>query len=110
MWFVGADIDDDECANIATALLSNKSVISLSLTNNMIGGKENYNVVYPDSVTGPEALGKVLRVNRTLLHLDLRWNYIRKDSAISLAEAVMANKTLKVLKLGNINIDYITFS
>ncbi len=33
----GADVDDDECGFLADAVMMNTSIISLSLTNNMIG-------------------------------------------------------------------------
>lgn len=54
---VGADVDDNECANLAQAIADNRSITSLSLTNNMIGANELLNVVNPDLITGGEALG-----------------------------------------------------
>ena len=33
----GADIDDDECGHLATAIMSNVSITSISITNNLIG-------------------------------------------------------------------------
>lgn len=46
-----ADIDDIECANLATAMISNKSITALSLCNNKIGEMELLNVVMPDLTT-----------------------------------------------------------
>ncbi|RYH11471.1 hypothetical protein EON65_38750 [archaeon] len=96
----GADVDDGECANIAAAIAQNKSIRTLGLAKNLIGQAEMLNVVYPDLITGGEALGDMLKVNTTLLKLDLSWNSIRGDSAIALAEALEVNTTLKTLLLG----------
>ena len=100
---VGADIDDDECGNLAHALMFNRSITSIALTNNMIGGKETTNLLHPDQtrVTGAAAIGQMLIENRTLTELDLSWNFITKGSAVALADALTVNSTLKVLKLGN---------
>ena len=50
-------------------------------------------------VTGPEALGQMLRVNTTLTKLDISWNYIRLSSAKAIALALEVNHTLKTLLL-----------
>eukprot|EP01041_Mallomonas_annulata_P008375 gene8375-17271_t len=96
-----ADVDDGECCNIAKALHLNESVTTLSLTNNLIGSNETRNFTNPNLVTGPEAIGAMLLKNRTLTSLDLSWNFIRKDSAVTIAEALLVNKTLKRLLLAN---------
>lgn len=97
----GADVDDDESCNLFDAIAANKSINSLSVTNNLIGGKETHTIIYEDMITGPVSVGNMLKVNTTLTALDLRWNYIRKDSAITMMKSLYVNRTLKVLKLGN---------
>ena len=96
---VGADVDDSECRNLALAIQDNISIVSLSLTNNQIGTAELLNVVDPDMVTGGEALGGMLVVNSTVTELDISWNYIRMDSAITFAESLTINSTLLILKM-----------
>lgn len=95
----GADVDDNECGNLAAAISENKSIRTLGLAKNLIGQAELLNVVYPDLVTGGEALGEMLKVNTTLIKLDLSWNSIRLDSAIALAQSLEMNTTLKTLLL-----------
>ena len=46
-----SDVDDVECANLATAMIKNTSILSLSLCNNKIGEMELLNVVMPDLIT-----------------------------------------------------------
>ena len=50
-------------------------------------------------VTGGEALGAMLMVNKTLTKLDLSWNYIRLASAEAIAMAFEVNHTLRSLML-----------
>ena len=95
----GADIDDDECDFIASAVLLNTSITSFSMTNNLIGGKELLNVVQPSFKTGGESLGEMLIINSTLLELDLSWNFLRLGSATTLANSILSNSTLHTLKL-----------
>ncbi len=96
----GADIDDNECCSLALAISKNHSVKTLSLANNLIGKNELLNVLHPKLITGGEALGDMLKENKTLTKLDLSWNSIRQDSAIALAESLEKNNTLKALLLG----------
>lgn len=95
----GADVDDDECGNLCAAMAHNRSVRTLGLAKNLIGKAELMNVVNPDLVTGGEALGEMLKDNRTLTKLDLSWNAIRLESAIALAVSLETNQTLKTLLL-----------
>jgi Ran GTPase-activating protein (RanGAP) involved in mRNA processing and transport len=97
----GSDVDDVECAFLAEALNENKTVLSLSLSNNKIGTAELQNVATPNFVTGGEALGRMLVTNHTLIELDLRWNYIRLESACAIAESLIVNDSLRTLRLGN---------
>lgn len=97
----GADVDDVECTHIAEALMDNDSVLSLSLKNNKIGTAELQNVATPNFVTGGEGLGRMLLKNKTMLELDISWNYIRLDSACAIAESLIVNSTLRVLKVAH---------
>lgn len=95
----GADVDDQECVHIASAISKNKSLHTLALSKNLIGNNELLNVLYPDITTGGEALGEMLKTNNTLKKLDLSWNSIRLDSAIALAKSLEVNHTLQTLLL-----------
>lgn len=97
----GADVDDIECTHIAEALTMNTTLLSLSLKNNKIGTAESQNVATPNFVTGGEGLGCMLLKNKSILELDLSWNYIRLDSACAIAEALIVNDTLRVLRLAH---------
>ena len=94
-----ADVDDDECNQLMSALQINKSLTELDLSRNLIGASENLNVVKPDLVTGGEAVAEMLRTNETLKVLNLSWNAIRGDSAIDLATSLRDNQTLRKLIL-----------
>jgi Ran GTPase-activating protein (RanGAP) involved in mRNA processing and transport len=96
----GADVDDQECRNLAEAISLNKSIKTLGLSKNLIGNDELLNVLNPSLITGGEALGAMLKSNTTLTELDLSWNGIRLESAIAIAEALDGNSTLKTLLLG----------
>jgi hypothetical protein len=96
----GADVDDQECRNIAEAMSLNKSIKTLGLSKNLIGNDELLNVLNPSLITGGEALGSMLRTNTTLTELDLSWNGIRLESAIAIGESLENNSTLRTLLLG----------
>ncbi|GMH77693.1 hypothetical protein TL16_g07497 [Triparma laevis f. inornata] len=92
-----SDIDDFECGDLMDALKVNKSLRSLDLQDNLLGEKEQLNVVMPELLTGGEAVGEMLTVNKYLTELDVSWNSIRGDSAQELAECLESNTTLKTL-------------
>ncbi|CAM9653958.1 unnamed protein product [Chrysoparadoxa australica] len=94
-----ADIDDYECAEFMEACKSNTSIQHLDLARNFIGTAETINFLNPDFVTGGEAIADALQINSHLTHLDLGWNCIRQDSAVSLGEALKSNKGLRTLIL-----------
>ena len=96
----GADVDDQECRNIAEAMSFNKSIKTLGLSRNLIGNDELLNVLNPSLITGGEAIGAMLKANTTLTELDLSWNGIRLESAIAIGEALEGNSTLRTLLLG----------
>lgn len=56
-----ANIDDAECERFVSALMTNRCLQSLDLSENLVGASENLNTVLPDLVTGGEALGSLLR-------------------------------------------------
>ena len=96
-----ADIDDFECGDLMEALKINKSLKSLDLKDNLLGEKEQLNVVMPELLTGGEAIADMLTVNSTLTELDVSWNSIRGDSAMELAECLEDNNTLVTLILSH---------
>ena len=53
-----SDIDDFECGDLMEALKVNKSLVSLDLKDNLLGEKEQLNVVFPDFDTGGEVIGR----------------------------------------------------
>lgn len=124
-----ADIDDEECAQMIASLHTNTSLQSLVLSYNQIGGMEviiiifskylilicfniscirvtaqEYNTVFPDFTTGGEAIAEMLTINTTLLELDLSWNKIRKDTAMTLVRSVAVSRSLVKLNLSHNNI------
>ncbi len=110
-----SDIDDGECADFMKSLYNNKSLTSLNLSNNLIGGKEEYNDIIPSFVTGGVGIAECLRLNDVLTYLDLSWNNIRKESALTLAKALGVNQTLTVLilkqnNLGDVAAQYLAHS
>ncbi|CAM9863968.1 unnamed protein product, partial [Choristocarpus tenellus] len=82
-------------------LSGNLSIESLDLSDNMIGQKETYNFVNPDFTTGGEAIAEMLEANVSLTRLDLSWNTVRMDSAVTLGKALAYNSCLVELYLSN---------
>ena len=99
LYLNGADVDDGECGNLMDAISENRTITKLGLSNNLIGKAEPYNTVYPDLITGGEAIGAMLLENSTIKSLDLSWNAIRLASSETLAESLNTNSTLMVLNL-----------
>ena len=62
-----ADVDDNECAIFVQALLKNKSLKELDLSNNIIGKDEILNVIRPDILTGGESFALLLKDPRCVL-------------------------------------------
>lgn len=56
-----ADVDDEECEKFVRSIKENKNLQELDLANNKLGQAENLNTVYPDLITGGEALADLLR-------------------------------------------------
>ncbi|CAM9358212.1 unnamed protein product, partial [Discosporangium mesarthrocarpum] len=96
-----ADIDDGECTELMEAISTNFSIESLDLSHNMIGEQETHNFVNPDFKTGGEAIAEMLESNITLTRLDLSWNSVRMNSAITLGKALAYNTQLLELNLSN---------
>jgi len=94
-----ADVDDGECGQLCESLKRNVSLTELDLSRNLIGEKENMNVVQPDFETGAEALAEMLEHNTHITHLDLSWNAVRLESAVALAQVLRENNTLRTLIL-----------
>lgn len=101
LWLNKSDIDDYECADFMKAVRSNRSLTVLSMSNNLVGENETRNTVDPMLVTGGKAIGGMLRDNATLTDLDVSWNKIRRESAISLATALGRNACLTRLNLAH---------
>jgi Ran GTPase-activating protein (RanGAP) involved in mRNA processing and transport len=58
------------------------------------------------SLPSQQSLGVMLRENSTLEDLDLRRNSLQRGEAIEMADALrISNRTLKILRLSNTNID-----
>jgi len=94
------DVDDEECVMLAEALCTNATVRHLNLSSNLIGKSELLNACMPELETGPEALAEMLKVNKTIISLNLSWNSIRGDSAVTLAASLAHTTTLTFLNLG----------
>lgn len=99
-----ADIDDEECADIMDAIAENRSIKKLILYGNKIGEMEEYNTVMPDFVTGGEAIAEVIENNSIIQYLDISWNNIRKDTAITLVQSIGSNQGLTYLDISHNNL------
>lgn len=83
-------ITDADCVLLAAALQNSTSVISLDLSENVIGS------------SGASSLAAMLRVNRVLRQLIIHHNYqIGESGIISLANALQVNTALQVLDLNS---------
>jgi Ran GTPase-activating protein (RanGAP) involved in mRNA processing and transport len=95
-----ADVDDFEAEAFLSAVMENRSLTELDLSSNLIGGAENLNTVYPDLITGSEALADLLRIEGIKLKtLKLVWNMIRLDGAVDFCSSLAINETLTYLDL-----------
>ncbi|CAM9413284.1 unnamed protein product, partial [Phaeothamnion confervicola] len=96
-----ADIDDVEAAMFVRALWPSNTLTSLDLSRNLIGAQESLNYVRPSFYTGAEAIADWLQSpGCRLTNLDLSWNTIRLDSAVTLGVALGKCSTLVRLDLG----------
>jgi Leucine Rich repeat len=86
------DFGDEGSANIAIALLQNRTLKTLELDKNRI------------SDPGSLSLATALYENATLTHLSLNGNNIGPAGALALAEMFKTNSSLVELALGNNNI------
>jgi len=55
-----ADVDDFECGDMMEAMIHNTSLLTLDLRDNLIGDKEQLNVVMPELLTGGEAVAEMM--------------------------------------------------
>ncbi|DAZ98472.1 TPA: hypothetical protein N0F65_004909 [Lagenidium giganteum] len=94
-----ADVDDGELVPFAKALHTNKSLKSIDLSSNLIGGTESLNVVRPSIITGGEVLATMMTINSTLAFLDLSWNYLRLEGAVEIGRALAYNSGIRELNL-----------
>ena len=83
-----------------SALRSNPTLKGLDMSSNKIGSAEQLNTVMPDLTTEGEAIAEWLESpNCVLESLNLSWNMIRLDSAMSLCGALHVNHSLIHLDL-----------
>ncbi|XP_044171779.1 protein NLRC3-like isoform X2 [Acropora millepora] len=96
-------ISDTEVIQLPQTLLDkNNTLAYLNLHDNNIGAEEEASSSISCSVT---ALAEALQLNRTLTHLDLRYNQISDTEAIQLAQTLLdKNNTLAHLDLFENNI------
>jgi hypothetical protein len=95
-----SDVDDTECSEFFDALVGNKSLKYLDMSNNLLGKEENLNTVKPSFETGGEAIARVLAANQCALEtLLIGWNMIRLDGAIDLGASLATNNVLTYLDL-----------
>ena len=101
LFLSNADLDDNEARVMVHGLALNNSLKLLDMSRNQIGISESLNVVQPDFVTGGEAIAECLETNISLETLDLSWNLIRIDSAVAIGKALKHNYGLTHLNLGH---------
>jgi hypothetical protein len=76
-------------------------VTRLDLKHNLLGSQESINYVNPEFHTGPEAISDWLKqASCQLQYLDLSWNTIRMSSAVDLCDSLRVNCSLVRLELG----------
>jgi len=97
-----ADVDDYECTRFITAIKDNKGtkLQELDLTQNLLGSAEQLNVVMPELTTAGEAFAELIEtVNCQLSRLELGWNMIRGDSAITFGVSLAQNASITYLDI-----------
>lgn len=128
-----ADLDDYECKLFVVAAAENATLTELDLSNNEIGKSEISPVLKAQNGSGPESLASLLnsgecrirtlslrwnqvrlsggialvdslKLNASLLHLDLAYNSLGNVAAEILGSALLCNKTITTLNLENNNI------
>ncbi len=80
-------MNDDDCLLIANALIINRSLQYLKLSQNKITSK------------GCKAIGEMLKSNRTLIYLKICRNKLRDEGIQFICEALMINETLQHLDI-----------
>ena len=94
------DIDDFEGEMFVKAIQHSTNLTELNLSRNELGNQEVLNSVRPNTTTAPEELATLLvRDFCPLKHLDVSWNVIRLESAVSLAQSIAVNTSLTFLDL-----------
>ncbi|KAJ8605210.1 hypothetical protein CTAYLR_000443 [Chrysophaeum taylorii] len=100
-----ADVDDNDCRLLCEAIASNPKcrLKVLDLSENLVGVAEGRNTIYPDFVTGGEALADVIEAEcpNSLEELKLSWNYVRGESALAIARALASNSHIRVIDLNH---------
>ena len=97
-----ADVDDFECARFVLAIQNNSStkLQELDLTRNLLGAAEELNTVMPELVTAGEAFAELLESKAcSLKKLEIAWNMIRGESAVTMANSLGVNQSLTYLDL-----------
>ena len=98
-----ADLDDDEIAIFMNALEVNRSIIEMDVSHNLLGGrgeKQTRNMnLDAEHVVGGASVAAALKINETLLTLDLSWNKLGLASSIHLGNALTLNGSLTAINL-----------
>eukprot|EP01038_Epipyxis_sp_PR26KG_P006330 gene6330-8716_t len=97
-----ADVDDGECDRFVQNLVSNKKLLELDLSSNLLGSAETMSSGDPNIRTGGEAIALFISSKSCRLQvLKLAWNSIRLNSAIKLTSALALNSTITYLDLSS---------
>lgn len=92
-----ADVDDGECDHFVQSLVSNKVLLELDMSENLLGTAESRG-----EKTGGESIAEYISSDCCRLQvLKLAWNSIRLKSAVTLAKALEFNSTLTELDLSH---------
>jgi len=98
-----ADLDDDEIAIFMNALETNKSIVEMDVSHNLLGGRGEKNAknlnVNSQNLTGGASVAAALKNNTTLLNLNLSWNKLGLASSKHLGLALAANESLTTMNL-----------
>ncbi len=102
-----ADVDDDECNDFVQKLVSNKQLLELDLSSNLLGSAEMLSQNDSNVTTGGAAIAEFIKSSSCRLQvLKLAWNAIRLNSAVTLMQALAYNNTITYLDLNNNGLGY----
>ena len=88
------------CVSFCNSNNPDTKLQELDLTRNLLGAAEELNTVMPELVTAGEAFAELLENDTcTIKKLEIAWNMIRGESAVTMADSLGVNRSLTYLDL-----------